>query len=113
MLIYHLLLLMFLVEIFNSCGLRKGKIFEEHGAHNVEIGNGAGNAETVSCGTNPVGIEIRPETTGKVLVGTSAMILNDKLEEQKYGEEGTLYISGKHVFKEYYKNKEETKKQKY
>lgn len=88
------------------------KFFEEHGAHNVEIGNGAGNAETVSCGTNPVGIEIRPETTGKVLVGTSAMILNDKLEEQKYGEEGTLYISGKHVFKEYYKNKEETKKAK-
>ena len=40
------------------------------------------------------------------------MILNDKLEEQKYGEEGTLYISGKHVFKEYYKNKEETKKAK-
>lgn len=85
---------------------QRGKsFFASHGATSVEIGNGSGNAETVSCGTNPVGIEIRPETVGKVLVGTFAMVVDSvTLEEKRYGEEGLLCISGKHVFKEYYKD---------
>ena len=67
------------------------------------IGNGSGNAETVSCGTNPIGLKVKPETAGKILVGTSAMIVDpDTLEEKKYGEEGLLLVSGKHVFKEYF-----------
>lgn len=83
--------------------------FERHGAKNVEIGNGSGNAETVSCGTNPTGIEIRPETAGKILVGTEAIVVDpDTLEEKKYNEEGLLCVSGKHVFKEYYKQPELT-----
>ena len=56
---------------------KKGKdFFELHGAKDVEIGNGSGNAETVSCGTNPTGIENRPETVGKILVGTDAIVIN-------------------------------------
>lgn len=83
--------------------------FKKHGAINVEIGNGSGNAETVSCGTNPVGIEIRPETAGKILVGTDAMIVDpDTMEEKKYNEEGLLCVSGKHVFKQYYKDIDKT-----
>lgn len=93
---------------------RGSEFFEAHQAHNVEIGNGSGNAETVSCGTNPTGIEIRPETAGKVLVGTSAMIVDpETLEEKKYNEEGLLCVSGEHVFKEYYGMPEETKKAKF
>lgn len=93
----------------------KGKAyFEKHGAKNVEMGNGSGNAETVSCGTNPVGNEIRPETAGKVLTGTDAIIVDpDTLGEKKYGEEGLMCVSGKHVFKEYYKDPEKTKEAKF
>ena len=55
---------------------RRGQeFFKKHNA-SVEIGNGSGNAETVSCGTNPVGIEIKPETAGKILAGTDAMIVD-------------------------------------
>lgn len=94
---------------------KRGKdFFESHGAKNVEMGNGSGNAETVSCGTNPTGVEIKPETAGKILVGTSAIIVDpDTMEEKKYNEEGLLCVSGKHVFKEYYKNPEATSKAKF
>lgn len=89
---------------------RGKEFFKQHGACSVEIGNGSGNAETVSCGTNPVGIPIRPETVGKILVGTSAMVVDpDTFEEKKYGEEGLLCVSGKHVFKEYYNEPELTR----
>lgn len=87
------------------------EFFEKHNAYNVEIGNGSGNAETVSCGTNPTGVEIRLETAGKVLTGTSALIVDPQtMKEKKYNEEGVLLVSGKHVFKEYYKDPEETNK---
>lgn len=78
--------------------------FANHGAKDVQMGNGSGNAETVSCGTNPTGIKIRPETAGKILVGTDAMIVDSEtMEEKKYGEEGLLCVAGQHVFKEYYR----------
>lgn len=97
-----------------SHSARGKEFFENHGASNVEMGNGSGNAETVSCGTNPTGIKIRPETAGKVLVGTDAMIVDpETMEEKKYGEEGLLCVSGKHVFKEYYKEPELTRKAKF
>lgn len=93
---------------------RGQEFFEKHGAKDVKMGNGSGNAETVSCGTNPTGVEIRSETAGKVLVGTDAMIVDSEtLEEKKYNEEGLLCVSGKHVFKEYYKEPEKTKDAKF
>ena len=89
---------------------KRGNVFfANHGASNVEIGNGFGNAETVSIGSTPVGVPLRQETAGKILVGTTAMIVNpDTMEEKKYGEIGMLCISGKHIFREYYKNAELT-----
>lgn len=90
------------------------EFFESHGAKNVEMGNGSGNAETVSCGTNPTGIKIRPETVGKILVGTDAIVVDPQtMEEKKYNEEGLLCVSGRHVFKEYYKEPEKTKDAKF
>ena len=82
----------------------KGKqFFQEHNAV-TEIGNGSGNAETVSIGTTPFGVKSKPETVGIVLVGSRAIVIDpETMEEKKYGEEGMLCISGKHVFKEYYK----------
>lgn len=101
----------FLTPQHNKRGV---EFFAKHNAKNVEIGNGAGNAETVSIGSTPVGVPLRPETAGKILVGSTAMIIDpDTMEEKKYGEEGLLCISGKHVFKEYYKNKELTKEVKF
>ena len=83
--------------------------FHEHNA-NVEIGNGFGNAETVSIATTPVGVKYKPGTVGKVLVGTNAVVIDpDTLEEKHYGEEGLLCIAGKHVFKEYYNEPQLTK----
>lgn len=85
------------------------EFFKAHGA-DVELGNGFGNAETVSIGSTPVGVPLRSETAGKILVGSKAMIVNpETFEEKKYNEEGLLLISGKHVFKGYYKNEELTK----
>lgn len=90
------------------------EFFRQHNA-NVIIENGAGNAETGGSGTNPVGVENRPETVGKVLTGCSAIIIDNtkmdeegKIQELKYGEEGELCISGKNVFREYYHNPELT-----
>lgn len=87
--------------------------FKSHNAK-VEIYNGSGNAESSGASTNAVGLEVRPETVGKVLTGTDAIIVDpDTLEEKKYGEEGMLCISGKHVFKEYYQNPNLTKDAKF
>ena len=48
-------------------------------------------------------------TVGKVLTGSKAIVINpDTGKELKYGEEGLLCVSGKHVFKEYYKDAEKT-----
>lgn len=78
------------------------QFFSDHNS-NIEIGNGAGNAETVSIATTPAGVKSKPETVGKVLVGSSAIVIDQKtLQEKRYGEEGMLCIGGKHVFKEYY-----------
>lgn len=84
--------------------------FERHGASHVEIGNGYGNAETVSIGSTPVGVPLRHETAGKILVGSVALVINpDTMKELSYRKEGLLLVSGRHVFKEYYKNSELTK----
>jgi len=93
---------------------RGNEFFSEHGATNIELGNGWGNAETVSIGSTPVGVPLRQETAGKVLVGTNVMVVNpDTMEELKYNEEGLICVSGKHVFKGYYKNEELTNEVKF
>ena len=79
------------------------EFFKKHNA-DVTICNGSGNAETVGTNTMAVGSVNKPETVGRVLVGTKAIIVNpDTLEELKYGEEGMLCIAGKHLYNEYYK----------
>lgn len=85
------------------------EFFKNHGA-NVEICNGSGNAESVGANTNSVGIINKPETVGKILVGSKAIVIDcETNKELKYGKEGLLCISGKHVFKEYYGEEELTK----
>ncbi len=89
------------------------EFFKLHGVKNLEIGNGAGNAETVSIGSTPVGVPLKQETAGKIIVGSKVMIIDPEThKEKKYGEEGLLLVSGKHIFKEYYKNPELTAKSK-
>lgn len=89
------------------------EFFRKHGAETI-ICNGSGNAETVGTNTMAVGSINKPETVGRVLVGTKAIVVNpDTLEEVKYGEEGMLCISGKHVFKGYYKNEDMSRETKF
>lgn len=86
------------------------EFFYKHGAKNVEIGDGFGNAETVSIQSTPVGVKMKPGTAGKLLVGTKYRLINpDTHEDVKYGEEGLLCVAGNHVFKEYYNQPELTK----
>lgn len=100
----------FLTVSQNKAGV---EFFKKHGAETI-ICNGSGNAETVGTNTMAVGSINRPETVGRVLVGTKAIVVNpDTLEEVKYGEEGMLCISGKHVFKGYYKNEDMSRETKF
>lgn len=93
---------------------RGEEFFKKHGADKVIIGNGCGNAETVSIGSTPVGVPLKQTTAGKILVGSKAMVVNpDTMEELKYNEEGLLCIAGRHVFKGYYNNPELTQKSKF
>ena len=54
---------------------KEGKeFFKKHNAE-VTICNGSGNAETVGASTNSVGIKIKPETVGKILVAQKQLLL--------------------------------------
>lgn len=93
--------------------------FKKHNT-NIEVYNGSGNAETAGASTIAVGSPIKRDTVGKVLVGSVAAMLKlddngeiqQPYEEVKYGEEGELCISGKHVFKGYYNNPQLTEQNK-
>lgn len=106
-------------DFLTPANAKRGKeFFEKHNAKTI-ITNGSGNAETVSCGTNSVGIEVKPDTVGRVLTGSNCLVIdidefneNCVIQEKKIGEEGLLLIGGKHVFKEYYKKPELTRKAK-
>ncbi len=94
--------------------------FKKHNNTTVEIGNGCGNAETVSIGSTPVGVPLKQSTAGKILVGTIPLVIDkditddkpinngNNLEEKKYGEVGELCLAGDFVFKEYFGDKERT-----
>ena len=89
------------------------EFFQAHHA-NVAICNGSGNAESVGASTNAVGVPHKPGTVGRVLTGTHPIVIDQETaEELPYGAEGELCISGKHVFKEYYNEKELTKEIKF
>ena len=104
---------------------RAYEFFKQHNNYTVEIGNGCGNAETVSIGSTPVGVPLKQNTAGKILVGSRAMIIDSEvpddkpikdgnsIKENRYFEVGELCISGKHVFKEYFNDPEATKKAKF
>lgn len=84
------------------------EFFRKHHAE-VAICNGSGNAETVAASTNALGVKPRPETVGKVLYGDDVIVVDPaSLKELPYGEEGVLCISGRNVFKGYYKEPELT-----
>lgn len=87
--------------------------FAQHNCECVEIINGSGNAETCGGNTNAYGVDVPFLSVGKPYYGVSAIVVNDKLEELPYGQEGMLCISGKNVFKEYYRAPELTRQSKF
>lgn len=93
---------------------KRGRVFFfEHGS-SVNICNGSGNAETVSSGTLSYNILSRKGTVGRVLTGSDVIVVDPESKlERKYGEEGLLCVSGKHVFKEYYREPKLTREVKF
>lgn len=99
---------------------RAYNFFKEHNNTEIEIGNGCGNAETVSIGSTPVGVPLKQSTAGKILVGTTPLIIDkdirddipitdgDFLEEKRYNEIGELCLAGEFVFKEYFGEPDKT-----
>jgi len=86
--------------------------FLAHNNDKIIFCNGAGNAETVATWSSAVGTKVKPGSVGRILIGSDPIVVSsDTLEEVKYNQEGTLLISGKHVFKGYYKDKELTDKE--
>lgn len=94
--------------------------FKNHNNFNIEIGNGCGNAETVSIGSTPVGVPLKQSSAGKLLVGTTPLVIDkdipddkpienpDQLVEKKYNEIGELCLAGEFVFKKYFGEPEKT-----
>ena len=96
------------------------EFFRKHNNTTVELGNGCGNAETVSIGSTPVGVPLKQSTAGKILVGSTPLLIDkeipdnvplengDELQEKKYHEVGELCLAGSYVFKEYFGEPEKT-----
>lgn len=95
--------------------------FRKHGNNNLEIGNGCGNAETVSIGSTPVGVPLKQSTAGKILVGSTPLIIDKEITDEvpiinldenkikRCDELGELCLAGAHVFKEYFGEPDKTK----
>ena len=96
------------------------EFFAKHNNATIELGNGCGNAETVSVGCNPVGVPLKQSTAGKILVGSTPMVIDkeisdnvpikngNSLQEKKYYEIGELCLAGSYVFKEYFGEPDKT-----
>ena len=84
------------------------EFFKKHNS-NIGIYEGSGNAEGLGTLTSSYVKNPKPGTVGKLLVGSDAIIIDENGKELKYNEEGELCVTGKHIFKEYYKNEEQTK----
>lgn len=85
------------------------EFFKEHNA-DTEVYNGFGNAEGAGTFGQAVGSKVKRDSVGKILSGMSAIIIDPETEEVLDPmEEGLLYLSGKNIFKGYFKNEELTK----
>ncbi|MDD3392071.1 MAG: class I adenylate-forming enzyme family protein [Bacilli bacterium] len=107
-------------DFLSPAKVRNGiEIFRKHNSMaNIYIGSG--NAETAGASTIAIGSPVKIDTVGRILTGSRAVMLaldkNGKIKkpytEVKYNEEGSLCISGDHVFKKYYNDKELTSENK-
>ena len=100
-------------DFFTEKAAKNGRdFFKAHNNENIVFCNGAGNAETVATWSSSVGTKVKPGTVGRILIGTEPIVVSpETLEEKKYNQEGTLLISGKHIFKGYFNDKELTDKE--
>ena len=84
------------------------RFFKEHNAE-TEVYNGFGNAEGAGTFGQAVGSEVKRDSVGKILSGMSAIILDPETREVLDPmQEGLLYLSGKNIFKGYFKKQELT-----
>lgn len=82
--------------------------FREHGV-NCEIRNNYGVSEGLCIGTSSDGIPHRPGTSGKFYIGPEWLIVDEDMNEVKYGEIGEVIFTSESLCQGYYKNPEATK----
>lgn len=76
----------------------------------AEIRNNYGIGEALCIGTASDGVPHRPGTSGKFYVGPKWLIVNEALEEVKYGEIGEALLRSKSLFTGYFKDSEATER---
>lgn len=83
--------------------------FAAHGAK-AEIRTNYGISEGMCIGTTTDGVPHRAGTVGKFYLGPEWLIVDEKLQEVKYGEEGEVIVSSPTLCQGYFNNPEATEK---
>ena len=88
------------------------KLLKDHGAHAV-LCNGYGLAEVLGLISTSVGQTYHPGTVGKIPAGVHVAIIDPETKEELgFNKTGELFVTGRHLLKEYY-NREEVNKEKF
>lgn len=84
------------------------RFFAAHNSH-AEIRNNYGISEGLGIGTASDGVPHRPGTCGKFYVGPEFVLVDDELNEVKYGETGELIVAAETLCDGYYGEPELTR----
>lgn len=85
------------------------EFFRKHGS-NAEIRNNYGIGEGLCIGTASDGLEHIPGKCGKFYIGPDWLIVDENLNEVKYGEAGEVLVASPTLCQGYFGNEEATKK---
>ena len=89
--------------------LEGSDFFQKHNSK-AEIRNNYGVGEALGVGTSSDGIPHKPNTSGKFYVGPEWLVVDENLNEVKYGEIGETIVSSPTLCQGYYGEKELTEK---
>ena len=91
-------------EVWYEAGI---EYLREHNSH-AELRNNYGIGEAMCVGTASDGVPHRPNTSGKFYLGPEWVIVDENLNEVKYGEVGEILVRSKSLFRRYFNDTEAT-----